>query len=110
MMLRALIMMASKDIIILDEPTNWMSENEEYLFFSYLRSVILPHQVIVVTSSRMSSLLHADNAIICTQGGILLADQNKDDIRRHMIAAISVKDNTSKNVLGNNYDTSSSFR
>ena len=49
------------DVMVLDNPTVFMSDEEEKLFFKSVRHKLQPHQVCIVLSSKQFSTIHSAN-------------------------------------------------
>lgn len=59
-----------KPFVLLTGPTDNMSEDQERLFFDYLRSQVRPDRVIVLTSARQRTAeLYGDHIIVLKEGG-----------------------------------------
>ena len=59
-----------KPFVLLTGPTDNMSEDQERLFFDYLRSQLRPDQVIVLTSARQRTAeLFGDHVIVLEEDG-----------------------------------------
>ena len=68
---RALCHMQDKPFVLFTAPTDSMSEDQERLFFAYLREQLRPGQVVVLTSARIATARFADHVMqLDEQGGV----------------------------------------
>ncbi len=59
-----------KPFVLLTGPTDGMSEDQERLFFDYLRSQLRPDQVVVLTAARQSTAeMYGDQVIVLDEVG-----------------------------------------
>lgn len=60
-----------RDIVLLDRPTDFMTESEEAALFKLLRSQLRRDQIMVVTCSRLSAAALADKIIVVDSTGVI---------------------------------------
>ena len=60
-----------RDIVLLDGPTDALSESRESAFFRALRADLRRDQVAVVACNRFASAVNADHVIVMSQGRIV---------------------------------------
>ena len=76
----------NKEILVFDNPTDFMSDLEERSFFNELKSLVAPSQVILILSSKLFSNIFSDSTFELTGSGLFPITINEDEDSKYLVS------------------------
>lgn len=99
---RALYHAQTADVLLLDAPADVFTEQEEHLFFQFLRQRLRPNQVVVMTTTKAQLCRHADVVVDLDRQMTYTTHQTVPPSRRAASAPSSRREGTQRPLAGAN--------